>query len=52
LKNEDLQEKCNQLWKDFIGCIEHCPLCRKKCDVVHKEHEGVNDEKHGCNGGH
>ena len=35
-----------------MGCEEHCPLCRKKCDVDHPEHEKVKDEIHGCNKGH
>ena len=38
--------------KMYIGCIEHCPLCRKQCDVDHNDLEGVNEEKHKCQNGH
>lgn len=50
MKKEDLLEKCkNKLMKMYIGCVEHCPLCRKQCDIDHnKDHEDVNDEKHKC----
>ncbi len=36
----------------YLGCTLHCPLCRKKCDIEHKDYEGINDEKHGCQSGH
>ena len=34
--------------KMYIGCIMHCPLCRKQCDVDHKDDKSINDEVHQC----
>lgn len=35
-----------------MGCKEHCPMCRKQCDVDHKDHEEIKDQKHECRNGH
>jgi hypothetical protein len=36
--------------QDSTGCIQSCPMCRRKCDELHKENEDV--QVHKCNTGH
>jgi len=42
----------NQFKLQFMGCSEHCPLCRRQCDKQHKENQNVESIKHGCDSGH
>lgn len=31
--------------KNSVGCGHLCPLCRRKCEIIHKQ----ADEDHSCN---
>eukprot|EP00347_Sterkiella_histriomuscorum_P002701 403367141 len=35
----------------FIGCTEHCPLCRQQCDLDH-QNDPVSQRTHDCSKGH
>eukprot|EP00347_Sterkiella_histriomuscorum_P007052 403350432 len=35
----------------FIGCTEHCPLCRQQCEKDHSN-DPVNQRTHDCSKGH
>jgi hypothetical protein len=35
-----------------MGCREYCPLCRRQCDVAHKDSEALPERDHECIEGH
>eukprot|EP00347_Sterkiella_histriomuscorum_P023277 403335263 len=50
--DELIEESLQKFKSQFIGCQEHCPLCRRQCDVDHNEAEVIDDRTHSCNDGH